>query len=558
MGPLFRSGWLFVPALVVVQACSSSHDAAGPAGNDASADGAEPNTDASTDGATQAPVTDADIVEASVDADAERICPNPGGSCDGPPGSAVWASANSGTGSMGESFVAVDGAGNIYLAGYFSGTINFAGTGDGGLGSLTSAGASDIFIAKFSPAGVPQWSKRFGDASTQYIWALAVDVAGNLFVTGEFGGTLELAGSDGGAGTLVAANADYYSGFVAKFDTSGDYQWGLAFGNGLASTVGSGIAVDNLGGVAITGNFRSGVSFSRAGDGGTDTLTSAGSDDVLVAKFGVDGTYLWSRQFGDHEPQDGQAIAADAAGNLYVTGYYFGTVTFPDADGGSTSWVAPSAANSESVFLVKLDPDGDSLWSKGYGAQSVQGTQTVAVTPAGDVYAAHSGDGNVDFAGPADAGPNVLVGQGLDDIFVAKFDTNGNYAWGHQYGDAANQTISALAVDGAGGVVLTGNFQGSVNFAGSADAGAATLTSASGSELFVAKLTSGGASVWSQAYATGSPLRLAVDSCSDDLLLAGDYTSGSLTFPAASDAASFVLPPPAVGPNAGFLARLVP
>jgi len=100
--------------------------------------------------------------------------------------------------------VSVDGIGNIVVTGYFNGTVDFGG------GALTSAGGTDIFLANFDASGTHLWSRRFGDASTQRGYSVAVDGMGKIIVTGFFRGTVDF-----GGGVLTSAgNSDI---FLAKF-----------------------------------------------------------------------------------------------------------------------------------------------------------------------------------------------------------------------------------------------------------------------------------------------------------------------------------------------------
>jgi hypothetical protein len=85
--------------------------------------------------------------------------------------------------------VAVDAAGNVAITGYFIGTANF-----GGDDLTSSGGGNDIFFARYSASGVHQWSQRFGNTSPDYGWSVALNGAGDAFVTGEFNGPVDFGG----------------------------------------------------------------------------------------------------------------------------------------------------------------------------------------------------------------------------------------------------------------------------------------------------------------------------------------------------------------------------
>jgi hypothetical protein len=206
--------------------------------------------------------------------------------------------------------VAVDASGNVIVTGHFWGTVDFGG------GALTSAGYNDIFVAKFGSDGAHLWSKRFGDGNNQEAYSVAVDASGNVIVTGDFWGAVDF-----GGGTLTSAGD--WDIFVAKFGSAdGAYIWSKRFGDGDYQ-VANAVAVDASGNVIVTGTFYSAVDF------GGGTLTSAGNADIFVAELGpVDGADLWSKRFGDEDWQNGQAVAVDVSGNVIVTGNFKGAVDF--------------------------------------------------------------------------------------------------------------------------------------------------------------------------------------------------------------------------------------
>jgi deoxycytidylate deaminase len=345
------------------------------------------------------------------------------------------------------SAVAVDGSGNVIVTGYFDGTVDFGG------GALTSAGNGDIFIAKFGPDGAHFWSKRFGDASDQYACAVAADASGNVIVTGWFDGTVDF-----GGGALTSAGVSDI--FVAKFAADGAHLWSKRFGDASAQSAAA-VAADASGNVIVTGGFDGTVDF------GGDVLTDAGMGDIFVAKFGSDGAHLWSKRFGDGYWQFARGVAADGSGNVILTGYFHTTVDF---DGG-----ALTSAGGWDIFVAELGADGAHLWSKRFGDADDQYACAVAADASGNVIATGYFWGTVDFGGGA------LTSAGTYDVFVAKFAADGAHLWSKRFGDGSEQNGYAVAADASGNVIVTGHFQGTADFGGGA------LTSAGGWDIFVAK-----------------------------------------------------------------------
>lgn len=348
--------------------------------------------------------------------------------------------------------VAVDGGGNAIVAGLFAGSIDFGG------GSLTSAGGDDAFVAKLGPNGNHLWSRRFGDASAQSATGVAVDAIGNVLVTGYFSGTIDIGGA-----TLTSAGGQDV--FVAMFDSNGNHVWSKCFGNS-SNQAGAGVAVDPSGNVLLVGTFSGSIDF------GGGNLTSAGSTDVFIARLDANGFHSWSKLFGDASAQTGVAVAVDGDGNVFATGAFSGTVDF--GGGGLTS------AGSTDAFLVKLSAEGNYVWSKRFGDASGQTGLALAVDASGGPILAGSFSGSVNFGGGA------LASAGSTDGFVAKLDSSGSHLWSRALGGTGTDSANGVAVHGAGDVVVAGGFQAS------ADLGGGTLTSAGGTDLFLARYTAGG------------------------------------------------------------------
>src|SRR5438067_2171834 len=228
-----------------------------------------------------------------------------------PTGAALWSKCLGGVlgGGTGRA-VAVDGNGNVLVTGKFSGTVDF------GTGPLTSAGADDVFLAKYTAAGDPVWSKAFGGAMSDVGNGVAVDL--------------------GGGWARSFAHKDV---FVAKYSPAGAYLWSRLAG-GIYDDAGRGIAVDASGQVAVTGIFQAAVNF------GTGSLISAGRTDIFVARYAADGTPLGAQRFGGADSDAGNAVAADGSGRSVVTGGYRLRVDF---DG-----TPLAGAGRDDIFLLAL------------------------------------------------------------------------------------------------------------------------------------------------------------------------------------------------------------
>ncbi|MEP7120591.1 MAG: hypothetical protein ABJE95_06770 [Byssovorax sp.] len=152
---------------------------------------------------------------------------------------------------------------DILVAGSFDGTLTFD-------QPLTSAGLSDLFVARLDPAGKPLWSRRFGDAADQAAYAVAVDKFDNVYVGGTFDGTLDL-----GKTQLVSAGGG--DAFLIKLDPKGNPLWGRRGGDAAAQRI-NGIVVDRYGVSTVVGTFEGTLDFGTP-------LVSAGGTDIFLARF---------------------------------------------------------------------------------------------------------------------------------------------------------------------------------------------------------------------------------------------------------------------------------
>lgn len=210
--------------------------------------------------------------------------------------------------------------------------------------------------------------------------------------------------------------------------------------------------------------------------------------------LGADGDFVWARGMGGTGSEDAKAIAVDATGNVYSTGFFSGTVEF---DPGTTSTTLSSVGQSD-IFVSKLDREGDIVWARGMGGLQGDGGYSIAVDDAGNVYTAGYFQGTVDF--DPDAGTFNLTSAGLEDIFVQKLDIDGSFVWACRIGGTLFDFCYGIAVDSAGNVYATGSFRDTVDF--DPGAGIFNLSSNGSDDIFVQKLDTDGNLLW--AHSIGS------------------------------------------------------
>jgi hypothetical protein len=297
------------------------------------------------------------------------------------------------------------------------------------------------------------------------------------------------------------------------------------------------------------------------------------SADIYVAKFDPAGRLVFAKSFGDPGAQWARGVAVDADGNIVLTGYFASTVNFGGSDTLSTGVSTSVASQSpDKMFLAKLDPNGNYLWSRAFGQAdlteySVDGTSfgnpsafgmNVSVNAAGDVVASGFFVGTIDFTGANGGGPGALTSSGKD-AFVAELTGDGDYVFAHSFGaGGSTQAAMTQAIGPDGSILLGGTFSGGIDFTGAGGADGAMLVSprGCGSETpmtagFVAKLDAAGHYVWEKELPGSNTTLvsyLAVDS-QGDVLASGAFTgiSDLADAGAPADAGPGLLP----GPDGG-------
>ncbi|MGC9362479.1 MAG: SBBP repeat-containing protein [Candidatus Syntrophosphaera sp.] len=229
-----------------------------------------------------------------------------------PGGNFLWAVNAGGTDQDYAYGIAIDGAGNAFLTGYFPGTASF------GDHELTSAGSTDIFAATLDPEGNFIWAVRAGGPSGDSGHDIAVDEAGNAWLTGYFYGTADF-------GSHSLASAGYDDIFTARLDPDGNFLWAAGAG-GADWDTGDGLAVDASGYAWLTGHFSGTAGF------GPHFLTSCGGDDAFCAKLDPDGSFLWAYGAGGPSNDSGQGLVIDNAGHAWLAGSFKSTASFGPHD----------------------------------------------------------------------------------------------------------------------------------------------------------------------------------------------------------------------------------
>ncbi|QBN18636.1 SBBP repeat-containing protein [Flavobacterium nackdongense] len=312
--------------------------------------------------------------------------------------------------------------------------------------------------------------------------------------------------------------------------------------------------VDASGNVITTGLFKNSIDFDPGA--GVSTLTSVNNpntannqNDIFISKVDSNGNFVWAKQLAGIELKDATAVGVDAAGNVYTTGFFYGTVDFDPGAGVSNL----TSKGYNDIFISKLDASGNFVWAKLMGSIFGDSGYAITVDPAGNVFTTGSFSDTCDF--DPNAGVSTMTAL-VENIFISKLDTNGNFVWAKSMGGIAYNRGRLITSDAAGNVYVGGTFGGTTDF--DPNAGVANLTSVGSfggnEDMFILKLDLNGSYVWAKQFSgTGTKFLkgMAVDA-SGNIFTAGMF-SGTVDFNPSAAVAN--LSGPTYGDD-GFISKL--
>lgn len=246
--------------------------------------------------------------------------------------------------------------------------------------------------------------------------------------------------------------------------------------SGSGSNEGTAINTDASGNVFITGAFQASTLTM-----GTYSLVNAGLLDIYISKYSSNGNLIWARSFGGNQTDIAYSICTDLNGDILVTGIFrspsivFDTYTLINI-------------GIENIFLVKLDTDGNVLWAKSAGGTQLDEAFTIRTDLSSNIYIAGR------FNSPIiNFGASSLATSGTYDLYLAKYDTNGNALWGQKAGGSGLDEGLALDIDDSENILLTGRYSSAtITF------GNYTLNNAGMEDAYLVKYSPLGNALWAK------------------------------------------------------------
>lgn len=240
-------------------------------------------------------------------------------------GNFLWAKSMGGSSNDFPGCMNIDFSGNIYTTGHFEATVDFDPSAS--VFNLTSSGAEDIFISKLDANGNFIWAKSIGSTSTDISYGICIDVAGKIYTTGYYSGTVDF---DPNAGITNLTSVGGDDVFVLKLDSNGDLIWAKSMG-GSGLEYGKTLVLDNISSIYISGLYNGTADFDP--NSGTNNIVPNGIFDVFISKLDTSGNFVWVKSFGGTDMEYATAIVLDKHHSIYTAGKFAGKVDFDPNSG---------------------------------------------------------------------------------------------------------------------------------------------------------------------------------------------------------------------------------
>ncbi len=356
-----------------------------------------------------------------------------------PTGTVLWAKSAGGNDDDQGLSVATDGAGNVYVGGYFTSSALIFGNDT----LTTPNGVDNMFLVKYDTNGNVLFAKSASGGRIS-IYSIATDASGNVFATGE------VISPSITFGNITLTNLTNGNVFTVAYSSSGVALWANCT-NGTGSNAGYSIATDASGNIYETGEFGDPyITF------GNDTLTSVYYTNVFVTKYSPAGAVLWTKKAEGPNNNYGLSIAADALGNAYVTGsFQCPTINF----GNSTLINSDATGNTSDMFIAKYNSNGTVVAAKSAGGLLAEQGYSIAISPSSITSSTYIYVTGSFYSSSIMFGSDTLLFPpgNNDPMFIVKYDTNLNEICSSSLASGGDDN-NAVATDNFGNAFVTGDF----------------------------------------------------------------------------------------------------
>lgn len=343
--------------------------------------------------------------------------------------------------------IARDNAGNYYVAGDFTGTIDF--DPFAGIANYSSGTSQrKAFIAKYDPNFNLISVNTYTATNYSSFQSIKVDGSGKIYGSGYFWGTQDM---DFGTGVVNETSATTASTFFVIYDS------GFNLLNRFVNfgRLNAFCEIDNSGNIYLAGNFETTSDFDPSA--GSYSLTPVGGSDIFIAKYNSSMTLQWASKIGNVNTETLKHLKLDYFGNPILTGIFSGTVDF---DPGASTYNLTSITTND-YFLMRVSALGAFHWARHYQINGVAGNlipDPIAVDNANNVYFTGSFNGTQNFNNSGTA--HMMTASGDMDGFVEKLDNTGTQQWCFRFGGSSPgynySSGHCISVENSGQITVTG------------------------------------------------------------------------------------------------------
>jgi hypothetical protein len=350
------------------------------------------------------------------------------------------------------------------------GSIYIAGFSQGNLDGQANSGASDAFITKYNQSGTKSWTRLIGTSADDRAYEIKTGVDGSIYLAGTSGGNLD--------GQI---NLGFIDVFVVKYTAEGNKAWTRLLGSERNDYA-----------AALTTSLDDSIYVAGYTDGNLDGQVNSGSSDAFIAKYGSDGTKIWTRLLGTSGEEYAEALTTGLDGSIYVSG--------------NTSKNLDGQLNSGDIdaFVTKFNSGGTKIWTRLLGTSGYENATALTTGLDGSIYVSGSTTGSLDGQ----------INSGKADAFITKFNPDGSKAWTRLLGGTNYERANSLIAGNDGAIYVAGYTDGNLDgqtFSGSWDS-------------FVSKYNSDGSKAWTRLIGASSAEAITVDKFGS-IFISG-YTAG--------------------------------
>ncbi len=362
-------------------------------------------------------------------------------------GMRIWGTYFGGLNEDRSFFSDVDSNGNIFVSGW---TNSATGISTPGSHQPIFGGIIDGFLARFTSAGQLVWSTYYGGTGGEYAYSCKVDSTGYIYLTGNGNSATGIATSGTHQPNLFGAMDAY----LVKFDSDGTRIWGTYLG-GEGNEQSRHVVIRNQS-ILCVGNTQSSAGIATSG--AHQEVYGGGTQDGFLASFDFTGQLEWSTYYGGAEWDYGFGCSVDKFGNIYYSGNTHSTdnISTPGC------YQPLYGGGTYDAVLVKFDSTGVRKWGTYFGGTGVEGA----------AFGVNDATGNrITITGSATATSNISTldghqptyGGGVEDAFIAEFDSTGNLIWGSYYGGTGQDNGTCIAINDFGTIYVAGNTPSATN-----------------------------------------------------------------------------------------------